>query len=266
MTDTERSEWIAEYNTLGGPNAFELEVIRLINELRAERGLVTLEVNMRLMAATRFYTQTKANLGLPLGHGEGPYGGSGATAAAFGSSWSGANGAWGGSTPQAVVDMWMNSDGHRYNMLNPYHRSIGIGANNPFVYMLATGEAAPALQEVPVPNVWLDANDLDTISIGGVTMVTVDILSDFGITADHSYDPRYRRFSVGDMWFGIEEGANYFWVWRQQPDGQPGFGFGTRHISFDSPATFHGGMLYIPLNSVPRIVTGTQRPYDIGIR
>ena len=39
LSDTERADWIAEYESLGGPNAFELEVVRLVNEIRAEHGL-----------------------------------------------------------------------------------------------------------------------------------------------------------------------------------------------------------------------------------
>jgi len=107
----ERADWIAEYESLGGPNAFELEVVRLINEIRAEHGLVELTLNNNLMMAARFYTQTKVDLNLPLGHREGPYGGSAGTAQAFGSSWNTANGATGGGgiTPQGVVNMWMNS-------------------------------------------------------------------------------------------------------------------------------------------------------------
>jgi len=87
---------------------------------------------MILMMATRFYTQTKVNLALPLGHHVGPYGGSAGTAAAFGSGWNTANGASGGGgiTPQGVVDMWMNSEGHRRNILNPDSRCIGVGSNN----------------------------------------------------------------------------------------------------------------------------------------
>jgi len=132
LTDAERANWITEYESLGGPNAFELEVVRLINEIRADNGLVELEINMILMMAARFYTQTKVDLNLPLGHHEGPYGGSAGTVAAFGSGWNTANGGSGGGgrTPQGQVDGWMNSEGHRRNILNPASRTIGVGSNN----------------------------------------------------------------------------------------------------------------------------------------
>ena len=45
--------------------------------------------------------------------------------------WSvGENIAWGGghyATPREIVDMWMHSEGHRANILNPGYREIGIG-------------------------------------------------------------------------------------------------------------------------------------------
>ena len=134
LTDEERAAWIAEYEALGGPSEFELEVVRIINEIRAEHGLDQLAICLRLMMSTRFYTQTLATFGL-WGHGEGPYGGSGATAAAFGTNWNTANLTSAGSSPQSAVNSWMGSDGHRRNILNPDSGRIGIGTNGGLVYM-----------------------------------------------------------------------------------------------------------------------------------
>ena len=39
----------------------------------------------------------------------------------------GENIAYGYSTPQAVVDAWMNSSGHRANILNASYTQIGVG-------------------------------------------------------------------------------------------------------------------------------------------
>ena len=39
----------------------------------------------------------------------------------------GENIAWGQSTPEAVVAAWMNSSGHRANILNPKFKEIGVG-------------------------------------------------------------------------------------------------------------------------------------------
>jgi len=138
QTQDERDEWIAEYWAMGGPAAFELEVVRLVNELRAEYGLSQLQVDYSLMMAARFYTQLMANLNTTLGHNEGPYripgathGGSRATAETFGARlrWNGGNGSAGSRTPANLVDAWYNSPGHNAFMLSPEHRYIGVGAH-----------------------------------------------------------------------------------------------------------------------------------------
>ena len=123
---------------MGGPFAFELEVVRLINEVRLEHDLAYLQIDNTLMMAARFYTQIMANLNTNLGHNEGPYripgathGGSRAVAEAFGAQlrWNGGNGAAGVRTPENLVTSWMNSPGHRNYILSPEHRFIGAGAH-----------------------------------------------------------------------------------------------------------------------------------------
>jgi len=42
----------------------------------------------------------------------------------------GENIAWGYDTSEAVVNGWMNSEGHRSNILNGNYTDIGIGYNN----------------------------------------------------------------------------------------------------------------------------------------
>jgi hypothetical protein len=49
------------------------------------------------------------------------------TAAGYQWSFTGKNIAAGYTTPQAVVNGWINSPGHRANMLNPNYQEIGIG-------------------------------------------------------------------------------------------------------------------------------------------
>ena len=46
------------------------------------------------------------------------------------------NGAMGGGTPQAVVDMWMNSPGHRDNILSPNATRIGVGSYGVYSYSM----------------------------------------------------------------------------------------------------------------------------------
>ena len=128
LTAQERANWIAEYNRMGGASAFELEVVRLINVERSRHGLNPLAIDTRLMHASRFYAQLLSNLNLSLGHHHGPYGGSFGTASAFGVFAFTANGAAGQRTPQALVTGWMNSPGHRANILRANSTHVGVGS------------------------------------------------------------------------------------------------------------------------------------------
>ena len=130
LTTQERTNWIAEYNQMGGASAFEREVVRLINVERNRHGLNSLAIDTRLMHASRFYAQTLAQLiRTSLGHHYGPYGGSFGTARAFGTNHPvTGNGAAGHRTPQALVTGWMNSPGHRANILRPGLTHVGVGS------------------------------------------------------------------------------------------------------------------------------------------
>jgi len=144
LTYVERQEWIDEYWANGGASAFELEVIRLVNEIRATHGLCEFEIDDTLMMAARFYSQTLGNLNLPVGHNEGPYGGSRNTVHAFGMARGIANGNAGARTPEALVDSWMNSPGHRENLLRQTTLTlVGFGSHlegQRTLHYLVTGE------------------------------------------------------------------------------------------------------------------------------
>jgi len=130
LTDAERQAWVDDYYANGGPSDFELEVVRLVNLERANYGLNPLEICPILMRASRFYAQTMANLNTTLGHREGPYGGSAATADAFGDRMIGIraqNGIAGHWTPESAVQGWMSSPGHRENILRPNITRMGTG-------------------------------------------------------------------------------------------------------------------------------------------
>jgi len=139
LTNAERQRWIAEYDRLGGPNDFELEVVRLVNEIRREHGLVELAIDPILMQAARFYTIQLAQFSPnELSHNAGPYqnhqagfSASGNVAVAFGAGGTARNGAAGSimHSPERIVEMWMDSPGHRANILTPSHRFIGAGSH-----------------------------------------------------------------------------------------------------------------------------------------
>ena len=128
LTDAERRDWIAEYNRNGGPTAFELEVVRLVNVTRASYGLSQVQIDNTLMQAARYYSQIMAEHN-QLGHRVGPYGGSREVVQAFGSQlrWNAGNGIGILSTPQQAVDRWLDSPGHRRFLLAPEHRFVGFG-------------------------------------------------------------------------------------------------------------------------------------------
>ena len=133
LTDVELRAWIDEYQVLGGINAFELEVIRLINEFRAENELPPLAVSMELSMAARFHSQDMVDLDY-LAHQSPVYGRPTDRARMFGhvnvqgGSGVSENAYRGGGNPERVVQVWMDSPGHRATMLCEDTLSIGIGS------------------------------------------------------------------------------------------------------------------------------------------
>ena len=128
LTDSEMAAWQEEYAELGGVNEFELEVVRLVNIERAEHGVSPLTIDPKLMMAARFKAQSMADQDY-MSH-TGVYGAPWELMRVFGVKPRSAaeNVARGQSTPEAVVRAWMNSDGHRRNILSERYHVIGVGA------------------------------------------------------------------------------------------------------------------------------------------
>ncbi|MCL1986831.1 MAG: stalk domain-containing protein [Firmicutes bacterium] len=150
LTEEERQEWINDYNSLGGAAEFELEIIVLINVIRAENNLSTVSADPALMMAARFYAQTMEDFAA-IGHNVGPYAEPNAThgasrniADAFGGrmTWNGGNAAGAFENPQATVDAWMASSAHRTYILAPEHNFIGVGNFGGFNYMMFAPESS----------------------------------------------------------------------------------------------------------------------------
>ena len=108
--------------------SYESEVIRLVNEVRRENGLKALTANWELSRVARYKSQDMLNKGY-FSHTSPTYGTPFQMIKAFGLSFrtAGENIARGYPTPQAVVNGWMNSSGHRANILNGTFPSIGVG-------------------------------------------------------------------------------------------------------------------------------------------
>ena len=109
-------------------NEYENQVINLVNNERSKRGLPLLKSDWQLSRVARhksqdmkknnYFSHTSPTYGTPFQMIQG-YGISYRTA--------GENIAKGQSTPQAVVNAWMNSSGHRANILNQSFTHIGVG-------------------------------------------------------------------------------------------------------------------------------------------
>ena len=109
-------------------SAFEAEVVRLVNEIRVSRGLSPLTHNWELSRVARYKSQDMKNLGY-FSHTSPTYGSPFNMMKNFGISYktAGENIAKGYSTPKQVVDAWMNSPGHKANILNSSFTEIGVG-------------------------------------------------------------------------------------------------------------------------------------------
>lgn len=107
---------------------FEKDVVRLVNEIRKQNGLKELTYDWQLgrvariksedMRDNKYFSHTSPTYGTPF-----------QMIKNFGITYrsAGENIARGQTTPQKVVDAWMNSSGHRANILNPSYTHIGVG-------------------------------------------------------------------------------------------------------------------------------------------
>jgi uncharacterized protein YkwD len=111
----------------GTAAAYATEVTRLTNRERARAGCGALRVEPALQAAAQLHSRDMADRDY-FSHTSPDGRGPGDRAAAQGyRTWSGENIAVGFPTPAAVVRGWMDSTGHRANILNCGSRSTGVG-------------------------------------------------------------------------------------------------------------------------------------------
>jgi len=121
----------AQVQQTGAPpstSPFEQELLRLTNAERTRAGLPPLRLATKLsqaaqrhaedMVRNRFFSHTGSN-GSTLGDR--------ARAVGYNYSMVGENIAAGGATPAATLRQWMNSPGHRRNILNPRFTEVGFG-------------------------------------------------------------------------------------------------------------------------------------------
>jgi uncharacterized protein YkwD len=130
------------------PVTFEQRVADLINVERTTRGLSALAFDEKLILAARAHSQDMADKKF-FSHTGSDGSDPGDRIAAQGYAWTtyGENIAAGYTTPENVVKGWMDSPGHRDNILNSDMTELGVGyivkSGSPFTYYWTNVLAAP---------------------------------------------------------------------------------------------------------------------------
>ena len=107
---------------------YEREVVRLVNEERRKNGLREFEEDWQISRVARYKSEDMQTNNY-FSHTSPTYGSPFQMLKDFGISYrsAGENIARGQKTPSEVVNAWMNSSGHRANILNPSYTHIGVG-------------------------------------------------------------------------------------------------------------------------------------------
>ena len=113
---------------LGGTKSIESQVIQLTNQERAKYGLKPFTANWELSRVARYKAMDMRDKNY-FSHTSPTYGSPFDMIKNFGLSYRSAaeNIAAGQTTPAAVVKAWMNSPGHRANILSTSTNQIGVG-------------------------------------------------------------------------------------------------------------------------------------------
>ena len=108
--------------------SFEQKVVQLVNDVRKKNGLKALTEDWQLSRVARYKSQDMRDLGY-FSHTSPTYGSPFEMMKSFGIKYrtAGENIARGYQTPEAVVNAWMNSPGHKANILNSSYTHIGVG-------------------------------------------------------------------------------------------------------------------------------------------
>ncbi|MBE6675094.1 MAG: SafA/ExsA family spore coat assembly protein [Ruminococcaceae bacterium] len=109
-------------------DSYEREVVRLVNKERTQRGLKALTYDWQLSRVARYKSQDMSDNNY-FSHTSPTYGSPFEMMKKFGISYrsAGENIAKGQRTPEEVVNAWMNSSGHRANILSTSFTKIGVG-------------------------------------------------------------------------------------------------------------------------------------------
>ncbi|MFI8574306.1 SafA/ExsA family spore coat assembly protein [Rossellomorea aquimaris] len=108
--------------------SYTYEVVKLVNHERSNVGLPPLKENWELSRVARYKSEDMIAKSY-FSHTSPTYGSPFQMMKDFGISYqaAGENIAAGQRTPAEVVEAWMNSEGHRKNILSPTYTEIGVG-------------------------------------------------------------------------------------------------------------------------------------------
>ena len=125
---TRTLKYVNDGSTAYQVSAYEKEVLRLVNIERAAAGLKPLTLHTELSKVARIKSQDMKNNNY-FDHNSPVYGTPSEMMEKFGIRYTAAaeNIAMGYFTPAVVVEGWMNSSGHRKNIMNANFTHIGIG-------------------------------------------------------------------------------------------------------------------------------------------
>ncbi|MGG1685052.1 CAP domain-containing protein [Pseudalkalibacillus sp. NRS-1564] len=126
--ETEQAEPAKETNEDTGLSEFEQQVVNLTNAEREKAGLPALEVDTELSKVAQAKSEDMRDNNY-FAHNSPTYGSPFDMMNQFGVDYqsAGENIAKGQQTPEEVVNAWMNSEGHRKNIMNGSFTHIGVG-------------------------------------------------------------------------------------------------------------------------------------------
>ena len=127
-TKAQQSENTDKAEQTKDASQFEQKVVDLVNQERQKQGLKPLTLNKELSDVARTKSKDMMDKGY-FDHNSPTYGSPFDMMKQFGIEYTtaGENIAKGQQSPEDVMNAWMNSDGHRKNILNPDFTEIGVG-------------------------------------------------------------------------------------------------------------------------------------------
>ncbi|MFS0905976.1 CAP domain-containing protein [Priestia aryabhattai] len=127
-TKAQQSENTDKAEQTKDASQFEQKVVDLVNQEREKQGLKPLTLNKKLSDVARTKSKDMMEKGY-FDHNSPTYGSPFDMMKQFGIEYTtaGENIAKGQQSPEEVMNAWMNSDGHRKNILNPDFTEIGVG-------------------------------------------------------------------------------------------------------------------------------------------